>query len=41
MNDRETIESLLDLNNSEIKELYNKWDKGDCSLVGLVEIYLY
>jgi hypothetical protein len=41
MNDRETIESLLDLNNSEIKKLYNKRDKGDCSLVGLVEIYLY
>jgi hypothetical protein len=29
------------LNDDEIKQLYNVWDKGDCSLVGLTEIYLY
>ena len=41
MNEKNTIESLLDLNDDEIKQLYNVWDKGDCSLVGLTEIYLY
>ncbi len=41
MNEKDTIESLLDLNDDEIKQLYNGWDKGDCSLVGLTEIYLY
>ena len=41
MNEKNTIESLLDLNDDEIKQLYNSWDKGDCSLVGLTEIYLY
>ena len=41
MNEKNTIESLLDLNDDEIKQLYNGWDKGDCSLVGLTEIYLY
>ena len=41
MGEKNTIESLLDLNDDEIKQLYNSWDKGDCSLVGLTEIYLY
>ena len=41
MDEKNTIESLLDLNDDEIKQLYNSWDKGDCSLVGLTEIYLY
>jgi hypothetical protein len=41
MNEKNTIESLLDLNDDEIKQLYNVWDKCDCSLVGLTEIYLY
>lgn len=41
MKDINIIEKLLDLNDIEIKTLYNSWDKGDCSLVGLVEIYLY
>lgn len=36
-----TIKRLLDFNDDEIRELYNIWDKGDCSLVGLTEIYLY
>ena len=36
-----TIKRLLDFNDEEIAELYNIWDKGDCSLVGLTEIYLY
>lgn len=39
--EREEIESLLDFNDDEIKGLHNKWDKGDCSLIGLTEIYLY
>jgi hypothetical protein len=41
MCDKQIIEGLLNLDNLEIKELYNDWDKSDCSLVGLVEIYLY
>jgi hypothetical protein len=41
MSEKETIEGLLNLNDIEIKGLYMTWDKGDCSLVGLVEIYLY
>lgn len=36
-----TIENLLDLSDDEINGFYGSWDKGDCSLVGLVEIYLY
>ena len=35
------IESLLDFNDKEINNLYLKWDKGDCSLIGITEIYLY
>ena len=38
---RDIIESLLDLNNPDIKSLYRKWDMGDCSEVGLCEILLY
>ena len=41
MKRKDIIESLLDLNNPEIKQLYNSWDKGDCSEVGLCEILLY
>ena len=41
INERNIIEDLLDLNDQEIKQFYNSWDKGDCSLIGLVEIYLY
>ena len=37
----EIIESLLDLYDNDIKTLYHSWDKGDCSLVGLIEILLY
>lgn len=40
MGEKDTIERLLKFDD-EIKQLYNIWDKGDCSLVGLVEIYLY
>lgn len=36
----ETIIKLLDFSDPDIKQLYNSWDKGDCSLVGIVEIYL-
>lgn len=35
------IEILLDYSDLEIKQLYDVWDRGDCSLVGLAEIYLY
>jgi hypothetical protein len=38
---RNTIENLLDLNDENIKREYRSWDKGDCSLVGLIEILLY
>ena len=38
---REDIEKLLDLDDDVIKSLYNAWDKGDCSIVGLIEILLY
>tara|TARA_B110000977_G_scaffold142169_1_gene180368 strand:- start:665 stop:874 length:210 start_codon:yes stop_codon:yes gene_type:complete len=41
MSERDTIESLLDFKDDEIKQLHWSWDKGDCSLVGLTEIYLY
>ena len=41
MEEKQTIENLLDLTDNEIKQLHDSWDKGDCSLVGLVEIYLY
>jgi len=37
---RNEIEKLLDLNNSYIRNLYNSWDKGDCSTVGLTRILL-
>lgn len=39
--EKNAIESLLDFDDGEIKQLYNTWDKGDCSLVGLAEIFLY
>ena len=35
------IESLLDLNDAEIRMMHYSWDKGDCSLVGITEIFLY
>lgn len=41
MKNIEIIEKLLDFHDNEIKELYSEWDGCDCSLVGLVEIYLY
>ena len=41
MSRRETIEKLLDLEDSEIMQLYRSWDKGDCSEVGLCEILLF
>ena len=37
----ECIENLIDLADAEIKSLYMRWDKGDCSEVGLCEILLY
>jgi hypothetical protein len=41
MNERNTIEGLLDFKDEEIRQLHSSWDKGDCSLVGLTEIYSY
>ncbi len=38
---REIIEKLLNLEDEEIKQEYNRWDKGDCSEIGLCEILLY
>lgn len=35
------IEKLLNLEDDEIKQLHYSWDMGDCSLVGITEIYLY
>lgn len=37
---REEIEKLLDLNIPKIKTLYMGWDKGDCSLIGLIRILM-
>ena len=37
---RETIENLLNMNDPEIKQLWMGWDKGDCSIVGLVRILM-
>ena len=38
---RKTLENLLNLEDEEIKQLWMRWDKGDCSEVGLCEILLY
>ena len=38
---KDKIIKLLDLDDNEIKSLFNSWDKGDCSKVGLIEILLY
>jgi hypothetical protein len=37
---RDDIEKLLDLENSYIRNLYNTWDKGDCSTIGLARMLL-
>jgi hypothetical protein len=41
MNKIEEVEKLLNLEDHEIYDLYRSWDKGDCSLVGLIEILLF
>jgi hypothetical protein len=41
MNKIEEIEKLLNLDDYEIYDLYRSWDKGDCSLVVLIEILLF
>ena len=38
---REIIEDLINLDDPEIKTIYRRWGKGDCSEVGLIEILLY
>ena len=40
MNNREQIESLLNMEDPITKLHYMSWDKGDCSEVGLCEILL-
>jgi hypothetical protein len=40
MNKRNTIESMLDMDDPITKRNYMSWDKGDCSEVGLCEILL-
>jgi hypothetical protein len=40
MNKRNTIESMLDMDDPITKKNYMSWDKGDCSEVGLCEILL-
>ena len=35
------IEELLDFSIPEIKTHYDCWDRGDCSLIGLIEILLF
>lgn len=41
MERKNQIEAMLDLQDEEIKSMYNKWDKGDCSEIGLCEILLF
>ena len=38
---RDKITELLNFEDKEIKSLFNSWDKGDCSKIGLIEILLY
>ena len=40
MNNRDQIESLLNMEDPITKLHYMSWDKGDCSEVGLCEILL-
>lgn len=41
MEPRHALESFVDKNNPEIFNLWMSWDKGDCSVVGLLEILLH
>lgn len=34
------IERLIDLKNEEIRAMYDSWDKGDCSTIGLLKILM-
>lgn len=38
---RDQLEALLDLENPGIRERYQRWDKGDCSLQGLGKLVLF
>jgi len=38
---RDDIERLLDFEDEDVKGFYRSWDKGDCSVVGLIEILLF
>ena len=40
MSRRDKIESMLNMDDSVTKQHYMRWDKGDCSAVGLCEILL-
>jgi hypothetical protein len=37
---KDKLTALLDLNDPATKQSYDRWDKGDCSDVGLCEILL-
>ena len=41
MNRRDKIKELLNLEDPEINTMLMRWDKGDCSTIGLCEILLY
>ena len=38
---RDRLEVMINKNDEEIKSMFNTWDKGDCSEIGLCEILLY
>lgn len=38
---RHPLEAFIDKNDPEIVNLWRSWDKGDCSVVGILEILLY
>ena len=38
--ERSEIEKMIDLDIESIRQLYMTWDKGDCSLIGLIRILL-
>jgi len=40
VNIREVAESLLNMEDPEIHSLWMGWDKGDCSIVGMIRIVM-
>lgn len=37
---KDDVEKFLNLDINEIQEMYMSWDKGDCSLIGLIRIFM-